>query len=141
MTTQRPEILIEGSDDGTTWKSYSFKWKPGDVNRAPVFATPHMPRLDWQMWFAALDGPSNSPWIAPFVDRLLEGSPAVLRLLENNPFPDHPPQFIRAVLYDYHFTTRSTHKITGAWWRRQAIGLYYQTSRRPPPDSANLLPF
>jgi predicted DCC family thiol-disulfide oxidoreductase YuxK len=141
MTTQRPEILIEGSDDGTTWKPYSFKWKPGDVNRAPAFVTPHMPRLDWQMWFAALDGPSSSPWIVPFVDRLLEGSPAVLRLLEHNPFPDHPPQYIRAVLYDYHFTSRATHRITGAWWRRRAIGLYYQTSRRSPPDSGTVLPF
>ena len=130
MTTQRPEILIEGSDDGATWKTYSFKWKPGDVNRAPAFVIPHMPRLDWQMWFAALEGPSSSPWIVPFLDRLLAGSPAVLRLLENNPFPDHPPQYVRAVLYDYHFTTRATRRITGAWWRRQAIGIFYQASRQ-----------
>jgi hypothetical protein len=135
MTTVRPEIIIEGSDDGQTWKPYTFKWKPGDPNRRPEFTTPYMPRLDWQMWFAALGDTSNNPWIVLFLNRLLEGSPPVLRLLESNPFPDHPPRAVRAVLYVYRFTDFSTRRSTGAWWHRQRIGIYCQLSRPLKPRS------
>jgi predicted DCC family thiol-disulfide oxidoreductase YuxK len=131
MTTRRPEIIIEGSDDGQTWKPYTFKWKAGELTRRPEFTTPHMPRLDWQMWFAALGDAPNNPWIELFLGRLLEGSPPVLRLLENNPFPDHPPHEVRAVLYDYQFTDFPTRHATGAWWHRDLIGIYCQLSRQP----------
>jgi lipase maturation factor 1 len=131
MTTQRAEIIIEGSDDGLIWKSYAFKWKPGDVNRRPEFTTPHMPRLDWQMWFAALGDVYSSPWIVPFLHRVQEGSEPVLQLLQSNPFPDHPPRFIRAVIYDYQMTDFATHRSTGAWWKRREIGLYYEPSSEP----------
>ena len=81
MTTERPEIVVEGSDDGETWAPYVFRWKPGDVDRRPRFTTPHMPRLDWQMWFAALAGDCRSQrWFFAFEQRLLEGSPDVLGL-------------------------------------------------------------
>ncbi|HTL29499.1 MAG TPA: lipase maturation factor family protein [Tepidisphaeraceae bacterium] len=124
MTRQRPEIIVEGSADGETWKPYIFKWKAGPLDRAPGFCTPHMPRLDWQMWFAALSNYQYEPWFMNFMVRLLQGSPPVLELLKENPFPDHPPQYVRAVLYDYHFTTAEERKQTGNWWKRELRGLY-----------------
>jgi lipase maturation factor 1 len=124
MTTKRHEIQIEGSEDGKTWLPYSFKWKPGDVARRPDFAPLHMPRLDWQMWFAALADYRQSPWFGHFLVRLLEGSPPVLQLLEHNPFPDRPPRYIRAVVYDYRFTEPGERRERGAWWRRHELGLF-----------------
>ena len=124
MTTSRPEIIIEGSNDGVVWLPYEFKYKPGDVKRRPAFVAPHQPRLDWQMWFAALGDYRHNPWLVNFCQRLLEGSGPVLRLLEHNPFPHAPPRYMRAVVYDYHFTDFATRRQTGAWWRRQERGLY-----------------
>jgi lipase maturation factor 1 len=124
MTTERLEIVIEGSDDGQHWRAYEFPYKPCDVNRAPRWAAPHQPRLDWQMWFAALGDYRTNPWFVAFVERLLEGSPEVVALLEKNPFPDHPPHYIRAVTYDYKFSTWEERRRTGAWWHREAHGEY-----------------
>jgi hypothetical protein len=124
MTTRRPEIIVEGSENGRTWKPYEFPWKPGDVRRRPGFVAPHQPRLDWQMWFAALQTCEENPWFLNFLARLLQGEPAVLRLLERNPFPAGPPRFVRAMLYDYRFTDRAARRSTGAWWRRDLLGLY-----------------
>jgi hypothetical protein len=124
MTTTRPEIEVEGSDDGVTWRAYDFPYKAGDLGRAPRFVAPHQPRLDWQMWFAALGECRGNPWFVQFLERLLQGSPPVLRLLARNPFPDHPPRLIRARFWDYHFTTLSEHAATGNWWRREPQGLY-----------------
>lgn len=124
MTTRRPEILVEGSNDGRTWLPYEFTWKPGDVRRRPRFAGLHMPRLDWQMWFAALDSFWENPWLLRFLVCLLEGSPDVLGLLQHNPFPDSPPRHVRAVLCEYLFTDRATRRRTGAWWKRRRLGLY-----------------
>ena len=124
MTTERPEIQVEGSIDGVEWRAYEFKWKPGEVKRAPRFAAPHQPRLDWQMWFAALGYYANNPWFHRFLLRLLEGSPPVLRLLKTNPFPKSPPRFVRGILYDYRFTDPATRSRTGAWWRVEQRGQY-----------------
>ena len=124
MTTSRPEIVIEGSEDGATWKAYEFRWKPGDVRRRPRFVAPHQPRLDWQMWFAALGTPAEQPWFFPFCARLLEGQPEVTSLLANNPFRDAPPRYIRAVLFEYRFTTAADRRESGAWWLREEKGLY-----------------
>src|SRR5262249_18010940 len=81
MTTIRNEIVVEGSDDGVTWRAYEFKDKPGDVRRRPPWVAPHQPRLDWQMWFAALGPYEESPWFKQFCARLLDGSPSVQHLL------------------------------------------------------------
>lgn len=124
MTTSRHEIIIEGSSDGVTWKPYVFRYKPGDVGRRPRFVEPHQPRLDWQMWFAALSRPELVPWFQAFELRLLEGDRDVLRLLETNPFPAGPPRYLRAQLYDYRFTTPAERRETGAWWARTPIGEY-----------------
>jgi predicted DCC family thiol-disulfide oxidoreductase YuxK len=124
MTTQRNEIIVEGSNDGVNWLPYEFKYKPGDVNRRPAFVAPFQPRLDWQMWFAALGSREQNPWFGNFCGRLLQGSPDVLALLAKNPFPGHPPRFIRAELYNYHFTNFAERRATGAWWRRELVGEY-----------------
>jgi hypothetical protein len=121
MTTARPEITVEGSDDGLTWKPYRFRWKPDELDRAPRFAMPHLPRLDWQMWFAALAGDCRAePWFLRFESRLLAGAPEVLALLRENPFPERPPRSIRARLALYTFTRWGSK----AWWRRQELGLF-----------------
>ncbi|HEY2381863.1 MAG TPA: lipase maturation factor family protein [Terriglobia bacterium] len=125
MTTTRPEIIVEGSDDGQQWKAYEFRDKPGDVNRHLPWVAPYQPRLDWQMWFAALSNYQQNPWFSQLLVRLLEGEPAVIGLLANNPFPDRPPRLIRAVTYDYHFTDWATRRRTGAIWTRTAVGNYF----------------
>ena len=121
MTTERPEIVIEGSADGVTWVEYPFAWKAGDVRRPPGFVQPHMPRLDWQMWFAALDPQRHAHWLFALVDRLLENDPAALGLLDDNPFPGEPPAFIRLAMYRYRFTTPDEGS-DGDWWRRELTG-------------------
>jgi hypothetical protein len=131
MTPTRPEIVVEGSDDGTTWQAYEFRWKPGDVNRAPAFVAPHQPRLDWQMWFAALSDYRRQPWFQNLLVRLLQGTPEVLALLEHNPFPDKPPRYVRAVLHDYRFTDLATRRATGAWWSRDVLRLYAPPASLP----------
>ena len=148
MTTARPEIVIEGSEDGATWREYVFRYKPGPLSRPALWNIPHQPRLDWQMWFAALGSVRDNPWIANLVLRLLEGSRPVLALFASDPFSGHPPQYIRAQLYDYRFTDRRTHAQTGQWWVRRPEGLYFsqvsladfERAQRPepaqPPDSS-----
>jgi predicted DCC family thiol-disulfide oxidoreductase YuxK len=135
MTTARPEIIIEGSTDGQEWLPYEFKYKPGDTIRRPTFVAPHQPRLDWQMWFEALNVTQlhyePSSWFMNFCARLLQGQPEVLALLKTNPFPDAPPHYLRATVYDYHFTNFATRRQTGAWWRRNSIGPYCQILSLP----------
>lgn len=120
MTTKRPEIVVEGSTDGTEWRAYEFKYKPGRLDRRPPWVAPHQPRLDWQMWFAALGSYEQNVWFLNFLARLLQGSPEVLELLDYNPFPGAPPKLVRARLFEYSFTG-SPYK---AWWKRTPEGLY-----------------
>jgi len=125
MTTTRPEIVVQGSNDGETWVDYPFRYKPGDLSSPPHWVAPYQPRLDWQMWFAALSDYRSSPWFGNLLVRLLQGSPDVLRLLGPNPFPRSPPKYVRAELYDYSFTGFATRRATGNWWRRTPRGLYF----------------
>jgi lipase maturation factor 1 len=127
MTKDRCEIVIEGSADGVDWLPYEFKWKPGDVKRAPGWCAPHQPRLDWQMWFAALGTPRENPWFVGLIVRLLQGSRDVNGLLARNPFSDRPPRYIRATFYRYRFTTSEEHRQTGASWKRQELREYLPT--------------
>jgi hypothetical protein len=124
MTTERPEIILEGSLDGENWQAYEFKYKPGDLARRPPFVAPHQPRLDWQMWFAALGHYQQNPWYGSLCNRLLQGRTEVLKLMDKNPFPLHPPRFVRGVWYDYDFTNAEERRATGRWWRRELRGLY-----------------
>jgi hypothetical protein len=124
MTTSRDEIAVEGSRDGRTWLEYAFRFKPGDPRRAPGFVAPHQPRLDWQMWFAALAPCESSPWLERFLARLREGSPPVRGLLASDPFGDAPPRFLRAVLYEYRFSDPAQARRGGEWWERRRLGLF-----------------
>jgi predicted DCC family thiol-disulfide oxidoreductase YuxK len=121
MTTSRHEIMVEGSDDGREWRAYEFKDKPGDLNQRPGFVAPHQPRLDWQMWFAALGRYQQNPWFINFCVRLLQGQPEVLALLKTNPFPVAPPRYIRAMVYDYHFTEERAKLLSGITSHRLAL--------------------
>ncbi len=131
MTTERHEIVLEGSADGRTWRAYDFKWKPGDASRRPGFVAPHQPRLDWQMWFAALGDGRSRPVVLNLMGRVLEGSPEVLGLLETNPFSAESPRFVRAVVYSYRFTDLETLAAMGHWWEREPLGLYERVMGRP----------
>jgi len=122
MTTERPEIVIEGSRDSVAWREYPFRWKPGDVLRRPRFVAPHQPRLDWQMWFAALDPAGARPWLGALLERLLEGAPAVVALFQANPFPEGPPRYVRLAYYQYRFSRPEERARTAAWWRREPAG-------------------
>jgi predicted DCC family thiol-disulfide oxidoreductase YuxK len=124
MTTTRDEIVIQGSNDGVEWRDYEFRYKPGDVMRRPPWNIPHQPRLDWQMWFAALDDPERAPWFSRFLVRLLENEPSVTALLETNPFPDKPPTYVRAQFYQYTYAGDDEHAV-GRWWDRRLLGLYF----------------
>ncbi|MFC5723381.1 lipase maturation factor family protein [Streptomyces gamaensis] len=123
----RYEVVVEGTDaktlgPETVWREYGFKGKPGDVRRMPRQFAPYHLRLDWLMWFAGISPGYAQPWFGPFVERLLTGDRATLRLLRHNPFPDHPPTYVRARLYLYRFTTWRELRATGAWWHRTHAG-------------------
>jgi predicted DCC family thiol-disulfide oxidoreductase YuxK len=123
MTTERDEIVLEGSDDGILWREYEFRYKPGDLTRPPPWNIPHQPRLDWQMWFAALEDPRRVGWFSRFLEKLLQNEPAVTALLAKNPFPDRPPQYLRAKFYDYTYAN-AQEKSQGLWWNRRFLGYY-----------------
>ncbi|HEX3235086.1 MAG TPA: lipase maturation factor family protein [Gemmatimonadales bacterium] len=122
MTTERPEIVIEGSRDGEHWTEYEFRYKPGALKRRPRFVAPYHPRLDWQMWFAALDPEGNVGWLESLANRLRAGTPEVLSLLGPNPFAGAPPRYIRLTEYQYRFSTGEEWRRTHAWWVRQLVG-------------------
>ena len=129
ITRVRREVVLEGTDEpapgpATVWAEYQFKAKPGDPRRRPRQVAPYHLRLDWLLWFAAMSPPSAHPWMATLVARLLENDPATLKLLDHNPFPDHPPALVRARLYRYRFTTAAERHQTGAWWSRDLLGDY-----------------
>lgn len=133
MTRPRPELIFEGSHDGREWRPYEFPHKPGDLARRPTWVAPHQPRLDWQLWFAALGPPAQNRWVLSVCEHLLRGTPAVLRLLGRNPFPERPPRFVRVVRYEYHFTDPETRRRTGQWWRRTPLDFYVGPASLKPP--------
>jgi lipase maturation factor 1 len=123
MTTSRPEIAIETSDDARSWHEVAFPYKAGDVHRRPRFVAPHQPRLDWQMWFAALDPRGAEPWLVALLRRILEGSPPVVRLLDDPTLLSKPPRYVRLVMYEYGFTApEEAAAVSGAWWTRERRG-------------------
>jgi predicted DCC family thiol-disulfide oxidoreductase YuxK len=135
MTTQRAEVILEGSRDGKTWRAYELPYKPGATDRAPVWATPHQPRLDWQLWFAALAPAEQNPWLRRLQFGLLSGSAPILKLFSYNPFPQEPPLYIRASLYRYHFSDRETRRQTGHWWTREYAGVFMPAAGLVPGSS------
>lgn len=118
MTTTRPEIVFEGSDDGKIWKVYEFHYKVGDLKKPPPIVAPHMARLDWRLWFAAMDRASESPWVFGIVKLLLTGDPQIKPFFRDYPFTEHPPKYIRVFVYDYHFSDWNHLFTSGEWWYR-----------------------
>lgn len=124
MTTKRFEIVIEGSDDGEEWKEYLCWFKASEITRRPRRISPFQPRIDWQMWFLPFDSFESASWFHQFLYHLLKGTPEVLQLLRDNPFPNHAPKYIRTLMYDYEFSTQEQKKNHGWWWQRKLIGLF-----------------
>ncbi len=126
VTKQRYEIVVEGCDDPSApeaeWKAYEFKGKPGDPRRLPRQYAPYHLRLDWLMWFAAMEPPYRHPWFIAFLIKLLEGDRATLRLLRRNPFADRAPTAVRARLYLFRFSTPAELRAQRVWWVRREVG-------------------
>ncbi|HEY2568256.1 MAG TPA: lipase maturation factor family protein, partial [Candidatus Udaeobacter sp.] len=137
---ERDEIVFEGTDESvitgdTKWKEYEFKAKPGDPDRRPSFVAPYQPRIDWQIWFAAMASPNDYPWTLHFVWKLLHNDAGTLSLLANNPFPTAPPHYIRARLYRYQFAPIGMN----AWWVREPIGEWLPALSTDNPEFRSLL--
>jgi hypothetical protein len=132
ITRVRDEIVLEGADDPAgPWRPYELKAKPGDPMRRPRQVAPYHLRLDWLLWFVAISPAYGQGWFSPLVERLLAGDADTLALFATNPFPDHPPAWVRATTWRYRFTTREERRATGAWWHREPTGLLLQpVSRR-----------
>ena len=131
MTRARYEVEFQGSHDGETWTAYPFRYKPDDVREAPRIYAPYQPRFDWNLWFASLGSLNENQWVLNVEARLLESSPDVLRLFAANPFGVKPPAHVRAVLWQYWFTTYDERaKSNGAYWRRELQGLYAPAASR-----------
>jgi lipase maturation factor len=130
ITRQRDEIVIAGTSDqvltaSTGWREYEFKGKPGLLSRRPPQIAPYHLRLDWLMWFAGMGSPEEHPWFTALIVKLLQGDAATLALLRTNPFPDHPPRYVRALYYRYRFSTPDERRQTGDWWKRELEGTYF----------------
>jgi hypothetical protein len=130
ITRTRYEVIVEGTADAsltpaTAWREYEFKGKPGDTSRMPAQIAPYHLRLDWLMWFAAMSRYEQQPWFVNFVAKLLQGDTDTLGLLRANPFPERPPRYVRAQLYEYHFTTPAERRATGRWWKREYAGEWF----------------
>lgn len=134
MTTTRPEIIIEGSNDTANWVEYEFPFKPGDLKKHLPIVAPYQPRLDWQMWFAALGSYRENSWVGGLLYRLMTGDKTVEGLLEKVPFST-PPRYIRALIYNYQFTTPSERARTGQIWRRTLLGTWFGPASLKPESS------
>ena len=127
MTPHRFEIEFQGSDDGTTWKPYEFRFKPQEVNARPRIYAPYQPRFDWNLWFASLSNWREEPIVPLTEERLLDGDRDVLLLFRSSPFPGQPPRYVRAVIWQYWFSTPVQKRLTDAWWTRTLLGSYAPT--------------
>ena len=125
VTKVRYEVIVEGTLDdvgpGARWREYEFKGKPGDPSRMPRQFAPYHLRLDWMMWFLALG--SERGWFTPFLVKLLEADPLILKLLREDPFDGGRPRYVRARIFIYRFSTREEKRATGLWWMREPQGV------------------
>ncbi len=132
MTPHRYEIEFQASDDGQNWKAYTFRYKPQEVHERPRIYAPYQPRFDWNLWFASLGSWQQSPIVVLTEASLLEGRKDVLGLFRADPFPKHPPRYVRAVLWQYWFSTREAKREENVWWRRQLLGTFAPTLEKLP---------
>lgn len=143
----RPELILEGIAKGTEkWREIPFKYKPGNIYKSPPWIMPHQPRLDWQMWFAALGNYQQNPWLISLIDKLLTGnSDDILTLLDKKgyPFKETPPVAVRVRLFDYDFTNFNTstraNKVAKAWWTRTKPRDYLPGIERDNPSVSAFL--
>ena len=135
MTRARYEIEFQGTSDGTTWVAYPFRCKPQDVRLAPRIYAPYQPRFEWNLWFASLGTWVENRWVLNTEVRLLQNQPSTLQLFAGNPFAGKPPIAVRAMQWQYWFTSREEKQKTGAWWNRTLIGEYAPAVRRMPDGS------
>ncbi|HYK35345.1 lipase maturation factor family protein [Alloacidobacterium sp.] len=124
MTRGRYEIEFQGSNDGENWTAYPFRYKPQALNQPPGIYAPYQPRFDWNLWFASLGSWRQNSIVPLAEERLLTSNPDVLTLFAGNPFPQSPPKYVRAMLWQYWFTSMAQKSETGIWWRRELLGLY-----------------
>jgi hypothetical protein len=122
---ERLNIVFEGTmdespDDKAIWKSYIYKGLPVELDKRPPQIAPYQLRLDWQMWFAAMSTPDEYPWTVNLISKLLHNEPDAVGLFADNPFPDKPPRYIRAVLYRYSFAEPGNPD--GLIWKRERVG-------------------
>jgi len=132
----RYEIVFQGTSDANptnaaSWREYEFVCKPGDPLRRPCVIAPYQPRIDWQIWFAAMSSPDQYPWTLHLIWKLLHGDSGALSLLAGNPFPEQPPRYIRAMLFRYRFAPPGN--ATGAWWEREPVGLWLPPLSKDDP--------
>jgi hypothetical protein len=139
MTRGRYEIEFQGSEDGQNWVPYPFRYKPQDVNKPPGIYAPYQPRFDWNLWFASLGSWQDYPIVLRTEVQLLSNNKNLLNLFANNPFPQSPPKEVRAVLWQYWFTSLAEKRATGLWWRRQFLGLYAPTVEREPDGTIRVV--
>jgi hypothetical protein len=144
ITRLRYEVVVEGTEEtvltpSTKWREYEFRGKPGNPSSIPAQIAPYHLRLDWLMWFAAMGSYDQYPWFVNFVAKLLQNDPPVLGLLKANPFPENPPRFVRAQLYEYRFTTPAEHSHTGLWWNREFIQEYFPPASLDNPGFRRVL--
>lgn len=153
ITRPRYEVIVEGTSDSeitpkTKWQEYEFIGKPGGLFRRPPQIAPYHLRLDWLMWFQPFRAQVTErgvavygydPWFVHFMAKLLQGDKGILSLIRKNPFPEKPPRFVRALFYEYHFTTPEEKKKTGAWWRRELKGFYFPAVSLDMPEFRQIL--
>ena len=124
MTRGRYEIEFQGSNDGQNWTPYLFRYKPQALNEAPGIYAPYQPRFEWNLWFASLGDWHENNLVPLTEERLLENDPDVMALFRGNPFGQAPPRYVKAVLWQYWFTSMEEKRRTGNWWKRNLMGLY-----------------
>ena len=124
MTRNRYEVEFQGSNDDQNWTAYPFRNKPQAINEPPRIYAPYQPRFDWNLWFASLSTWQQNEFVPLTEERLLTNDADVLSLFKSNPFPQAPPHFVRAVLWQYWFTTMEEKRQTGNWWHRSFLGIY-----------------
>jgi hypothetical protein len=132
MTRERYEIEFQGSNDGETWTPYPFRYKPQDLDKGGGIYAPYQPRFEWNLWFASLGSPRGNEWVRSAAERLVDGSPSVLALFREDPFHGAPPKQVRAVRWQYWYTTPAEKKATGNYWKRELRGIYVQPLGRLP---------
>jgi lipase maturation factor 1 len=139
MTRGRYEIEFQGSRDGQEWVPYPFRFKPQALNQAPGIYAPYQPRFEWNLWFASLGSWQQNPLVPRTEERLLTNDPDVLALFAANPFAGSPPRQVRAVLWQYWFTSMEQKRTTGDWWTRKLLGVYAPVLERDAAGTAGIV--